>query len=94
MRIDEGETSYDPNSIDAERPKEVPEPEGGSASYPERIDGEKRRVRSRFIYGSFLAGCAVLEQYVQTGERAHHVAAFSFELSKVTRVCRDTGARA
>jgi catalase len=85
MTIDTGDTAYDPNSLDDGSPSEVPVAEGGFASYPERMDGIKRRVRSDSFKDHF-SQATMFWISMSAIEQDHIVNAFSFELSKVTRV--------
>ena len=84
MTIDTGNTAYDPNSLDAGFPKEVPVEDGGFASNPERIDGIKRRVRSE-SFGDFFSQATLFWNSMSAPEKEHILSAFSFELAKVTK---------
>ena len=84
MTIDTGNTSYDPNSLDAGFPKEVPVEDGGFASNPERVDGIKRRVRSE-SFGDFFSQATMFWNSMSAPEKEHILSAFSFELAKVTK---------
>jgi len=85
MTIDAGDTAYDPNSLDAGWPKEVSTADGGFASYSERTDGVKRRVRSDSFKDHF-SQATMFWISMSAPEQDHIVDAFSFELSKLTRV--------
>lgn len=84
MTIDTGNASYDPNSVDAAFPKEVPPADGGFATYPERIDGVKRRVRSESFKDHF-SQATLFWNSMSPVEKDHIVGAFSFELAKLER---------
>ncbi|MBD5633486.1 MAG: catalase [Candidatus Eremiobacteraeota bacterium] len=85
MRIDTGDTSYQPNSLDGGMPAEVPREAGGFASYPERIDGVKRRLRSE-SFGDHFSQAKLFWNSMSPVEKQHITAAFTFELSKLNRV--------
>ncbi len=84
MTIDVGDTSYDPNSLDDGFPKERTVEAGGFASYPERMDGIKRRVRSD-SFGDHFSQASMFYNSMSPPEKEHIVSAFSFELAKVER---------
>ena len=85
MTIDTGDASYDPNTLDAGLPAEVPEAEGGFASFPERFDGLKRRVRSA-SFADHFSQATMFWNSMSDIEKDHIVEAFSFELAKVERL--------
>lgn len=85
MQIDTGNTAYGYNTLDQGFPKELPTDQGVFASYPERNDGQKRRVRS----GSFAdhySQATLFWNSMSQPEKEHIKAAFVFELGKVQRV--------
>jgi catalase len=82
MRIDTGNTAYEPNSLDGGLPAEVPVDAGGFATYPERVDGIARRVRSESFKDHF-SQATLFWNSMSEPEREHITAAFSFELSKL-----------
>ncbi len=84
MAIDTGDASYGENTLDDNFPREVPVAEGGFASYPERIDGIKRRVRSESFKDHF-SQATMFYNSMSVPEKEHIVSAFSFELTKVNR---------
>jgi catalase len=84
MTIDTGNTAYDPNSLDDGFPTEVPAAEGGFTSYPEQIDGPKRRVRPDSFKDHF-SQATLFWKSMSAVEQDHIVDAFSFELAKVER---------
>ena len=85
MTIDVGDTSYGENSLDDGWPKEKPVEDGGFATFPERIDGIKRRVRSE-SFGDHFSQATMFWNSMSAVEKEHIVSAFSFELAKVNRV--------
>jgi catalase len=84
MRIDTGDTSYQPNSIDGGFPAEVPVEEGGFATFPARVDGVMRRVRSA-SFADHFSQATLFWQSMSGPEKEHIVSAFSFELAKLNR---------
>ncbi len=85
MGIPVNKTSYEPNSIDGGWPKEKPVERGGFASYLERLEGDKRRIRAESFKDHFSQ--AKLFYASQSAvEQEHIAAAFSFELAKVATV--------
>lgn len=83
--INQGRTSYHPNSLGSGCPFQAKWAEGGFASYTEKIDARKVRERSRSFFDHFSQ--ATLFYNSQTdAEKAHIVKAFSFELGKVETV--------
>jgi catalase len=84
MRIDTGNTAYDPNSLDGGAPREKPVERGGFASRDERVDGIIRRVRSD-SFGDHFSQATLFWNSMSPVEQAHIVSAFSFELAKVER---------
>jgi catalase len=84
MEIKVNKTNYEPNSIDDNWPREKPVERGGFASYLETLQGDKRRVRAESFKDHFSQ--ATLFWNSQTDvEKDHIVAAFGFELAKVSR---------
>ncbi len=84
MTIDVGDASYGENTLDDGFPKEKPVEAGGFATYPERIDGTKRRVRSESFKDHF-SQAKLFWNSMSPPEKEHITAAFSFELSKLKR---------
>ncbi|MDQ6826539.1 MAG: catalase HPII [Candidatus Eremiobacteraeota bacterium] len=84
MAIDVGDTSYDPNSLDEGWPKERTVEAGAFATYPERMDGVKRRVRSE-SFDDHFSQATMFWNSMSAPEKEHIVSAFSFELAKVNR---------
>ena len=84
MEIKVNRTNYEPNSIDDNWPREKPVERGGFESYLETLQGDKRRVRAESFKDHFSQ--ATLFWNSQTDvEKDHIVAAFGFELAKVSR---------
>ncbi|MDQ9129878.1 catalase HPII [Serratia fonticola] len=84
--IDTNPANYEPNSLNDNWPRETPSSAkgGGFASHPERVDGDKIRQRSD-SFSEFYSQPRLFWLSQTTVEQEHIVAAFSFELSKVTR---------
>ncbi len=80
MQVPQGRVAYEPNSLPGAWPRESPQ--AGYTSFPERVQGDKLRVRSKSFADHFSQA---RQFYVsQTGpEQDHIVAAITFELSKV-----------
>jgi len=85
--VDKGRASYEPNSIDAGWPKETPPAaaQGGFESYPERVEGSKIRIRSP-SFSDHFSQATLFFNSMSAAEKAHIVAAYSFELGKVERL--------
>jgi catalase len=77
-------TSYEPNSISGNVPAEVPVEQGGFASYLERLQGDKRRVRADSFKDHFSQATLFWNSQSEV-EKQHLIGAFSFELAKVER---------
>ena len=84
MGIPVGGTSYDPNSVGGGAPKEVRVENGGFASYLERLEGDKRRVRAD-SFKDYYSQATLFWNSQSDVEKDHIVSAFSFELTKVER---------
>ena len=84
MTINPSHAQYEPNSIENNGPLETPVENGGFASYPERIDGVKRRVRSESFKDHF-SQATLFWKSMTPPEQDHIVSAFTFELSKLER---------
>ncbi|MEO6695800.1 MAG: catalase, partial [Ignavibacteria bacterium] len=86
--INVGQTSYDPNTLNAGCPFQAKAVEGGFTSYAERIDAKKIRARSKSFFDHFSQ--AKLFFNSQSGpEKDHLTSALTFELGKVkTEVIR------
>ena len=85
MTIDTGDASYGQNSLDGDFPKELPVEAGGFATYPDRIDGVSRRVRSA-SFADHFSQATLFWNSMSPAEKEHIVGAFSFELAKLNRV--------
>jgi catalase len=79
MQINVGRASYEPNSLGGNFPKESPR---GFASFLEKIDGDKRRVRADSFKDHFSQAQLFWNSQSEL-EKQHIISAFSFELSKV-----------
>ena len=85
MTIDTGNTSYSPNSLDENLPQAKTVEAGGFATLPSRVDGVMRRVRSA-SFDDHFSQATLFWNSMSPPEQAHIISAFSFELSKLTRV--------
>jgi catalase len=84
MRIDTGDTSYSPNSIDGHFPVSTTVEAGGFATAPERVDGVMRRIRSD-SFNDYFTQAKMFWNSMSPIEKEHITTAFSFELAKVNR---------
>ena len=78
-------TNYQPNSIDADWPRETPIEEGGFATYPASTDGKKVRTRSPSFSDHFTQP-RMYWRSLAKHEQDHTVNAYAFELSKVDKI--------
>ncbi|MCZ4221906.1 catalase [Pedobacter rhodius] len=83
--INRGKTSYGPNAIGANDPKQAKAAEGGFVSYNERIDAKKIRARSRSFFDHFSQARLFFNSQ-SDAEKNHIIDALSFELGKVKAV--------
>ncbi|MDF2191220.1 catalase [Paraflavitalea sp. CAU 1676] len=83
--INQGRTSYNPNSLGGGCPFQAKWSEGGFASYTEKIDAKKVRERSRSFFDHFSQATLFYNSQSEP-EKAHIAKAFSFELGKVETV--------
>ncbi len=77
-----GQSSYNPNSTGDEHPHQAKAMEGGYVSYPERIDANKIRSRSKSFMDHYSQPAMFYNSMSET-EKNHIVDAFRFELGKV-----------
>jgi len=80
--IDVGRVAYNPNSINGNSPHEIMHDHGGFETYPEQLNGPKRRVRSDSFKDHFTQALLFWESQTKP-EQDHIVDAFGFELAKV-----------
>lgn len=87
--INKGKANYSPNSIGGGCPYQAMMKNGGFSSFPERVDANKIRQRSRSFMDHFSQ--AKLFWYSQSDyEKNHIIDALSFELGKVqTKAIRE-----
>jgi len=83
--INRGKTSYGPNGISADNPRQVKAADGGFVSYNERIDARKIRARSRSFFDHFSQARLFFNSQSEA-EKNHLTDALSFELGKVKLV--------
>ncbi|WP_026930353.1 catalase [Glycomyces tenuis] len=81
-RVHTSETSYNKNSISGDRPR--PGGEGAYTHYAEKVEGAKIRRRSE-SFKDFYSQPALFWNSMTDVEAEHIVAAYRFELGKVTR---------
>ncbi|WP_158798447.1 catalase [Pedobacter sp. L105] len=82
--INTSRTSYEPNSISGNDPKQATIAEGGFNSYHERIDARKIRDRSESFFDHFSQATLFFNSQSEP-EKNHIVDALRFELGKVER---------
>ncbi|MBL4675173.1 MAG: catalase HPII [Mucilaginibacter sp.] len=83
--INRGKTSYGPNAIGNNDPKQVKAADGGFTSYQERIEARKVRARSKSFFDHFSQARLFFNSQSEP-EKNHIVDALSFELGKVKMV--------
>lgn len=83
--INQGRTSYSPNSLSGGCPFQSKMLEGGFTSYAEKIDAKKIRERSRSFLDHFSQATLFFNSQ-SDAEKNHIVDAFSFELGKVQTI--------
>lgn len=83
--INRGKTSYGPNAIAANDPKQTTAADGGFTSYNERIDARKIRARSKSFLDHFSQARLFFNSQSDP-EKNHIIDALSFELGKVKMV--------
>jgi len=84
MTIDVGNASYSPNSLDDNLPAPRTVEDGAFATYPARVDGVMRRVRSA-SFDDHFSQATMFWNSMSAVEKQHIIDAFSFELAKVNR---------
>lgn len=80
--IVKGRVSYEPNSLGGGCPMQKPWEQGGFVTFPERMEGEKIRVRSE-SFADHFSQAGLFWRSQSKWEQDHIVAAFCFELGKV-----------
>lgn len=83
--INQGRSSYNPNSLGGGCPFQAKWMEGGFASHQEKIDASKVRERSQSFFDHF-SQATLFYNSQSVAEKAHILKAFSFELGKVETV--------
>ncbi|SNC64199.1 catalase [Hymenobacter gelipurpurascens] len=82
QQINVGQTSYSPNLVNDNSPRQAKQSEGGFASYQERVDGNKVRARSQ-SFKDHYSQARLFWNSQSAPEKAHIVKALRFELGKV-----------
>ncbi len=80
--INQGRTSYEPNTLGGGCPFQAKMKEGGFSSYPERVEAHKIRGRSQSFFDHFSQATLFFNSQSEY-EQNHIVDALSFELGKV-----------
>ena len=78
-----GRVSYEPNSLGGGCPMQRPWERGGFVTHPQAMEGEKIRARSE-SFADHFSQAALFWRSQAKWEQDHIVAAFCFELAKVT----------
>src|SRR5664280_3306824 len=80
--INEGQSSYHPNTTGGGCPFQAKAAEGGFVSYNEQIDARKVRARSQSFFDHFSQATLFFNSQSEA-EKTHIVNAFRFELGKL-----------
>lgn len=83
--IYKGKANYEPNSIDDNWPREVPNDPSAFKSYPEKVEGSKLRIRPESFADHFSQATMHFNS-LKKHEQMHIKDAYAFELSKVQDV--------
>ncbi|MES2828608.1 MAG: catalase [Bacteroidota bacterium] len=83
--INKGKTSYSPNSMGDNDPKQVTEAAGGFVSYRERIEARKERLRNKSFFDHFSQARLFFNSQSDP-EKNHIIDALTFELGKVKTI--------
>ncbi|MCK8816401.1 catalase [Natroniella sulfidigena] len=82
MTIDQGVTSYSPNSLRGNAPHPTPDTEHGYAHYTEKVDGKKVRERSE-SFNDHYSQASLFWNSMSNAEKEHIIEAFHFEVGAV-----------
>ncbi len=82
MRIDVGNVSYSPNTLQSDYPKTVQQDQGAYVHYAEKVDGQKIRARSQSFMDHF-SQARLFWNSMSDAEKRHIVEAFHFEVGSV-----------
>jgi catalase len=82
--INKGQTSYSPNLLNDNFPKQAKQSEGGFVTHPERVEGHKIRLRSKSFI-DFYTQAKLFWNSQTAPEKAHIVKALRFELGHVQK---------
>ena len=82
QQINQGQSSYHPNTIGGGCPFQAKMMDGGFTSYEERIDAKKIRARSKSFFDHF-SQATLFYQSQSEAEQSHIIHALRFELGKV-----------
>ncbi|MEM4780564.1 MAG: catalase [Halalkalicoccus sp.] len=80
--INKGKTSYSPNSLEDDYPREATEEEGGYVHHAEKVDGKKVRARSESFRDHF-SQARLFWNSQSEAEKQHIIEAAHFELGNV-----------
>ncbi len=82
MAIDRGRTSFEPNTLEPDGPRETP---SGFTTHPQPVAGTKLRQRPE-SFGDHYSQARMFYRSMTPPEQRHIVGAFTFELAKVETV--------
>lgn len=82
QRIDKGRINYEPNSLGGGCPMQALWSKGGYVSFPEKIEGEKVRIRPE-SFNDHYSQATLFWNSMSPIEKRHIIKAFEFELGKV-----------
>lgn len=82
MQVNQGKSSYHPNTVGGGCPFQAASSQGGFTSYPERVDANKVRARSK-SFMDFFSQATLFFNSQSVAEQNHMVDALRFELGKV-----------
>ncbi len=83
QQIDAGRVSYQPNSLGANEPAQVPAASGGYVTYSQATDGAKVRARGESFFDHY-GQARMFFKSQSAPEQEHLIKALRFELGKVT----------
>lgn len=82
MTIDQGITSYSPNSLRGNAPYPTPDNEHGYAHYTEKVEGKKVRERNE-SFNDHYSQATLFWNSMSDAEKEHIIEAFHFEVGAV-----------
>lgn len=83
--IHKGQANYEPNSVDGNYPREATDNPQAFTSYPEKVEGNKLRIRPE-SFADHFSQATMNYKSLKKHEQQHIKDAYAFELSKVNRI--------